>query len=82
MTDVHDAPVEALPEVDRLIGDILDDRGYETGADPEIDRELAQAREIAERVDAGEDVDPGDVAAALNGYEAIYESLLTERRAP
>ena len=80
--ELADAPAEALPEVGRLVDAILADRGYEPATDPEIDRDLANGREVVERLDAGGDVDPGDIAAAVNSYRAVYEHLLAERRAP
>jgi hypothetical protein len=75
--ELADAPAEALPELARLIDDILADRGYEVGADPEIDRELDVAREIVDRLEGGEDVDPGDIGAAVNAYRRVYEQVLT-----
>ncbi len=80
--ELEAAPVEALPEVDRLIDQMLLERGYEEGVDPEIDRELEQAREITGRIDAGETVDPGDIGAAVVGYRTLFDQLLAERRAP
>jgi hypothetical protein len=79
--ELADAPAEALPEVDRLIGGMLAERDLED-VDPEIERELEQAREVTRRLDAGEDVDPGDIAVAVLGYRALYEDLLAERRSP
>jgi hypothetical protein len=82
--DLADAPAEALPEVARLIEEMLTERGYDEPAetDPEIDRELEQACEVARRLEADEDVDPGDIAAAVNGFRAVYDQLIGERRAP
>jgi len=80
--DLADSPAEALPEVGRLIDEMLDDRGYEVASDPEIDRELEIAREIVQRLDAGETVDPGDLGMAVNAYRSVYEQLATEYRSP
>jgi hypothetical protein len=80
--ELADTPAEALPEVDRLVEQMLAERGYEPGTDPEIDRELETGREVVARIDAGDPVDPGDVGAAVNGYRSVYEQLLAERRAP
>ncbi|MFY9578694.1 MAG: hypothetical protein WAQ33_05165 [Gaiellaceae bacterium] len=41
------------------------------------------AREITHLLaDGSDDVSPGDVAAAVNGYRSVYEFLLEERRMP
>ena len=79
--ELQDSPVEALPEVGRLIEQMLAERGFEPGVDPEIDRELGGARELVRRMEAGEAVDPGDVGAAVESYRNVYRQLLVERRA-
>ena len=86
----EEAPAEALPEIDRLLEEMLESRGYAVadpvardGDDREIVAEFLAAREITELL--GEDseaVSPGDVAAAFNGYRSLYEYLLAERSAP
>lgn len=87
---VVDSPGEALPELDRLVGRMLAERGYpmeEEGAEPEgvvdeegIDLEVLAgfrvAREITRQVDRGEDVAPGDVGQAVGLYRELYEHLL------
>jgi hypothetical protein len=85
-----DAPAEALTDVDDLVERMLVERGYAVddpvardGDDREIVAEFLAAREIARLVEAGSaDVSPGDVAAAVNGYRAIFEYLIAERSAP
>ena len=79
--ELADAPAEALPELGRLIDEMLDDRSYVVGSDPEIDRELELAREVVSRLDAAEDVAPED-GAAVNAFRNVYEALLAEYRAP
>ena len=81
LPELADAPAEALPEVGRLLDDMLDDRAYDRD-DPEIERELETGREVVGRLDEGESVDPGDIAAAVNAFRAVYEQLVAERRAP
>ena len=45
--------------------------------------DLLAAREITRLLaDGSDDVSPGDVAAAVNGYRSVYEFLLEERRMP
>jgi hypothetical protein len=86
---LRDSPAEALPELHGLVERMLQERGFavddavaDDGIDPEILAEFRAAREISRRVDAGEDVDPGDVASSINGYVALYEHLISERSAP
>jgi hypothetical protein len=87
---IEDAPAEALPEVDRLIEEMLVARGYDIddpvvreGEELEVVAEFLAAREITRLVDVGADgVSPGDVAAAINGYRSIYEYIVAERPTP
>lgn len=86
---VVDSPAEALPELDRLIERMMNDRGFPTteeaaheSADPEIVAEFLEARRITNLIDGGESVDPADVGAAVTGFRNLYEFLLAERRAP
>lgn len=82
---VADSPAEALPEVDDLIGRMLDEAGYpvatpdrvdDEGADPEVMSSFRVAREITRQVDSGEDYDPGDVAHAVGLYRELYAHVL------
>ena len=87
---IQDAPAEALPELDGLVERMLTERGYalddpvaREGDDREVVAEFLAAREITRLVERGsEDISPGDVGAAVNGYRAIYEYLIEERSAP
>jgi hypothetical protein len=83
-----DDPAGALPDMDRLLEEMLNERGIqldepvtEEGEDPELIRQFRAAREITRLADAG-NVDPGDVGAAIEGYRALYEHLTSERAAP
>jgi hypothetical protein len=87
---VVDSPIDALPEVDDLIARMLDEAGYPTetsdrvddeGIDPEMLASFRAAHEIAEQIDEGEEIDPGDVGQAIGLYREIYEHLLAEERA-
>jgi hypothetical protein len=88
--DLETSPAEALPELDRLVEQMLEARGYaiddlvtREGDDRDIVAEFLAAREITRLVDRGADgVSPGDVAAAINGYRFLYDYLLVERSAP
>lgn len=65
-----DSPAESLPELDELVGRMLS----ETGVD---DRDFEAAHEITEALERDADISPGDVAAAINGYRAAYERILS-----
>jgi hypothetical protein len=80
-------PAEALPELDRLLERMLDETGYDL-ADPvvrdgderEVVSEFLAAREITQLLEKDEgDVGPGDVAAAINGYRAVFDFIVTNR---
>ncbi len=81
--DVHDDPAGALGELDDLVarmmvarGVALAERDGENATEIETTREFVNARAIARQIDAGEDVDPGDIAYAVNAYRELYEQLL------
>src|SRR5690348_15247289 len=80
--DLESSPAEALPEVDRLIHEMLEARGYaiddpvvSEGDDRDIVAEFFAARQITRQIEADREVDPGDVAAAVEGYRSLYEYL-------
>ncbi len=85
--DLHTDPAESLPELDAFVARMLDETGYDpqdpvvrSGDDREIVAEFLAAHDITEAVERGApEISPGDVAAAINGYRAIYEYLVTER---
>ena len=80
-------PAEALPELDRLLERMLEETGYDLG-DPvvregderEVVAEFLAAREITQLSEKDEgDIGPGDVAAAINGYRAVFDYIVTSR---
>jgi hypothetical protein len=80
---LEDSPAEALPELDDLVERMLAARGHDLsdsvaneGEEPEIVTDFLAAREVTRRWEPGEDVPPGDVAAAVNSYRDLYASLL------
>jgi len=84
--DVQDSPAEALHDLDDLIARMLTEAGYpldtpdpvdDEGVDPEVLASFYAAREIMRQVDRGEDVDPGDVAEAVNLYRDLYRHLIS-----
>jgi len=79
----------ALAEVDRLIEEMLESRGYalddavvRSGDDRDIVAEFRAAREITRRLERDEEVAPGDLAAAVEGYRSLYDYLIVERGTP
>jgi hypothetical protein len=84
--DLESSPAEALPEVDELIYEMLEARGYaiddpvaREGDDRDIVSEFLAARETTQRINNDEDVDLGDIAAAVEGYRSLFEYLIEER---
>jgi hypothetical protein len=88
--DLETAPAEALPELARLVEEMLQARGYaiddpivREGDDRDIVADFLAAREIRQLVEQGaEGVSPGDIAAAVNNYREVYENLILERSPP
>lgn len=86
---LEEMPSQALPDLADLIERMLEERGFDMadpvatqGADPEIVSGFLSARETADRVERGDDVDPGDVANAIGGLRALFDYLVAERSAP
>ena len=58
----------------------LTDPVVRAGAEREIVAEYLAAHEIVEATERdAEDLSPGDVAAAINGYRAVFDHLVTTR---
>jgi hypothetical protein len=81
-------PAGALPELARLMEQMLIERGFQLdepvtleGEDPDIVRDFFAARDVADLAAAG-GADPGDVAAALGNLGEIYEYVTSDRRPP
>src|SRR6266536_2489992 len=85
--DLRTDPSEALGDLDDLIAGMLDEAGYDVtdpvvreGDEREVVAEFLAAHEIREEYDRGsDDLSPGDIAAAINGYRAIFEFLVSNR---
>ena len=85
-----DSPADVLPQLDDLVERMLEARGYaindpvaREGDDRDVVADFLAAREITQLLaDGSDNVSPGDVAAAVNGYRSTYEFLLEERRMP
>ena len=87
--DLRTDPDHALPELDRLVARMLEESGYELtdpvvgeGDEREIVAEYLAAHEVVDAVEHDSDeISPGDVAAAINGYRAVSEHLVATRAA-
>ena len=87
--DLRTDPAHARPELDRLVARMLAESGYELsdpvageGAEREIVAEYVAAHEIVGAAERdSDDVSPGDVAAAINGYRAVFDHLVATRAA-
>ena len=88
--ELDDSPRDVLPELDELVGQMLNERGYaiddpvaREGDDREIVAQFLAAHEITQLLaDDPDAVSAGDVAAAVNGYRSLYEYLIEERTPP
>jgi hypothetical protein len=81
--ELEDAPAETLPELGDLIERMLRERGFpldDEVADDGIERDILAdfraAREVDQRVDRGEDVDPAEIGQAIHNYRDIYAQLV------
>jgi hypothetical protein len=85
--DLRDDPGGALAELDELVGRMLEETGYDVadpvvreGEEREIVAEFLAAREIKDAYERGsEELSPGDIAAAVNGYRTIFDYLVSDR---
>ncbi len=85
--ELEDSPGETLPELGDLIermfveaGIPIDDEVADDGIEPDVLIEFRSAREIKERVERGDDVDPGDLGEAIRNYRDIYSFLVGRAR--
>ena len=87
--ELETAPAETLPEVAHLVErmlrerEILDENLVATeGADPELLAEYVAGKDVVDRLERGEAVDPSDIGSVVAGYRSLYEYLINERSAP
>jgi hypothetical protein len=73
--DVREDPLGALPELDGLVARMIEETGIDE--DDEARREFEAAREITRAAERGDEVSPGDVAAAINGYRTVFDYIVT-----
>ena len=83
-----DAPDEALPELVRLVEEMLVERGYdlespvvEEGDDPDAVRDFLAAREIARAAETTK-LEQEDLHTALGNLAEIHDYLAEQRSAP
>ena len=83
-----DAPDEALPEVVRLVEEMLLERGYDLenpvvaeGEDPDVVRDFLAARDIARAAETTE-LEAEDVQTALEDLADVHDYLVEERPGP
>jgi hypothetical protein len=81
--ELEDAPAETLPEIADLVERMLRDRGFpldddvaDDGVEPEVLVNYRSARDIATRVERGNDVDPAEIGQAIHNFRDIYEQLI------
>jgi hypothetical protein len=86
--DVADAPDEALPELVRLIEQMLGERGYELenpvvveDESPDIVRDFLAAREISRAAETTQ-LEQEDIQTALDDLADIHDYLVEDRAAP
>jgi hypothetical protein len=87
--ELETGPRDALPELADLVERMLLERGYDVddpvereGEEREVVAEYLAAREVSDRVERSEDVDPGDVGTAINGLRGLFDHLVAEHGAP
>jgi hypothetical protein len=74
--DIRDYPQSALPELDSLVGRMLEETGVDENDDAR--KEFAAAREVMRLAEAGnEEISAGDVAAAVASYRAVFDYVIT-----
>ena len=80
------APSQALPELADLVERILVARGFQLneptrieGTERDVVFEYLAGRAVSDRVERGEDVDPGDIGAAVIGLQGVYSYLVVEQ---
>ena len=80
---LEEDPAGALPQacdfVEQTLRESQLDPDAAVGTPDELLSAYAAARETATRVERGDDVDPGDIGAAIENLRAVYESLRATR---
>jgi hypothetical protein len=86
---VRDSPAEALPELHGLVErmlqerEILDENRIVTeGADPELIASYQAGKDVVDRLERGDTVDPSDIGNVIQEYRGLFNYLTEERAAP
>jgi hypothetical protein len=69
--ELEEDPAGTLSEACDLIAQMLGDTDWSD----ELEKAYAAAREVSDAVERGDEVDPGDVAAAIENLRSIRETL-------
>jgi hypothetical protein len=72
---VREDPIGSLSELDALVARMLDETGVDENDDARL--EFAAAHEITAAAERGDDISPGDVAAAIGGYRTVFDYVVT-----
>jgi hypothetical protein len=71
--DARADPADGLDDLLSIVDRMLTERGLSLGdLPPELGSRLAYAREIVGHLDQGDDIEDGDVRAALAAVEAVF----------
>jgi hypothetical protein len=76
----HESPADAAGEMDRLVREMLEERGV-TAEEDEALKQYEAAHELYLQWETT-DGDPGDLAEAVNGFRAVFEFIVTEYEPP
>ena len=80
---LRDDPAGALPEACDFVEQALTESSIPVdqieGESDELLAAYRAARETANRVEGGAEVDPGDIGAAIENLRAVYDSLRATR---
>ncbi len=73
--DLETSPAETLPELDQLVARMLDEAEVD---DPDLVTEFDAAHAVTDALERRSDgVSPGDVAAAINSYRAVFDAVVS-----
>jgi hypothetical protein len=74
-TALADDPADALVEACDEIEELLRIRSGDEAQHGELERAYESAREVADQLERGDDVDPGDVGGAIENLRLVRDAL-------
>jgi len=82
--DIRESPREVLVDLERLLAQMLEETQLDPGAEPRDDEpevlaEFRAGQELRRQAES-EDGSAGDVAATIEAFRLVYETLIDERR--